>query len=763
MISTADEIERSERHDGRYLDRPARWKTDGRDSAVAAEEIRDTRRAIAWNMNSVGNDARVALSAEEDGEALSNRVFESLHEAMQAHGGLNGLFQELRRQVILYADSRRTGTREQLIGKLRVVKSSLRGIFAAKNRPEERIGSNEKGLFQEEILSNLWQRLEKDERGLQGFFFWLRTKYIHWLVITLGTQKAAATTAKVSPQVINDAWRREDWHRTPKEEDGGRLTTDSFAEPHPSAAFGEVDERALDTCVFEMLDRALNKLGGMKKDMDFFGLRISLIAHAYRQRKHCPNPTNKHLISQLKIAEVLFYNALKRSRGADGGSEGSDEVPKNDTFEEPLLSALLERMRRQGQGLTRGFFVRLRRDFIAWTVDIYGKSAAIERLNVPSETIRKAMRRRMSPDQTTPGERRIDDQRQENVAEKNTAPDPSGADDRRRNADPRTTAVMEPTDNDAADASAEPVDGEQDAIDKMGIVIQERIPGNDAREMTDRRVQDPLETYLLEINETALLSAADEVGLAEKIAKGDMDAKDRLIRANLRLVVNIAKGFAGQSLSLGDLIEEGNLGLIRATKDFDPLRYGTRFSTYASYWIKERIKEALRRELRPVDIPNWAITKTNKWRQAKDRLRNERGTDPSNDEIAAAIGVTNPKKVRSILHALKILDGSEAQECVDEADDGKGGMDLQTLAAQDGDPAALVSQQELIEKALEQTNHLDPREADVLRARFGLGGEEPHTLKEIGEKLSLTRERVRQIEREALAKLREAIDECPCA
>src|ERR1700716_1595174 len=149
-------------------------------------------------------------------------------------------------------------------------------------------------------------------------------------------------------------------------------------------------------------------------------------------------------------------------------------------------------------------------------------------------------------------------------------------------------------------------------------------------------VQTPLETYLREINETALLTARDEQELAAGIAAGDVRARDRMVRANLRLVVNIARGYTGKGLSLQDLIEEGNLGLLRAVEGFDP-SMGTRFSTYASYWIKQSIKRALVNTAKTIRIPAYMVELLAKWRRATSKLQDELGRAPTIDEIASAL------------------------------------------------------------------------------------------------------------------------------
>src|SRR6187431_3816420 len=169
-------------------------------------------------------------------------------------------------------------------------------------------------------------------------------------------------------------------------------------------------------------------------------------------------------------------------------------------------------------------------------------------------------------------------------------------------------------------------------------------------------LQTPLETYLREINETALLTAKDEQELAHLIALGDVRARDRMVRANLRLVVNIARGYTGKGLSLQDLIEEGNLGLLRAVEGFDP-SMGTRFSTYASYWIKQSIKRALINSAKTIRIPAYMVELLSKWRRATARLTEELGRTPTPEEIARVLGLPR-KKLPIIKKAIRIYNST---------------------------------------------------------------------------------------------------------
>ncbi|MEY4176739.1 MAG: hypothetical protein RLY70_313 [Planctomycetota bacterium] len=264
-------------------------------------------------------------------------------------------------------------------------------------------------------------------------------------------------------------------------------------------------------------------------------------------------------------------------------------------------------------------------------------------------------------------------------------------------------------------------------------------------------VQTPLETYLREINETALLSAADEQQLAAEIAQGSAEARDRMVRANLRLVVNIARGYIGKGLSLQDLIEEGNLGLLRAVEGFDPT-VGTRFSTYASYWIKQSIKRSLINSAKTIRIPAYMVELLSKWRRATSRLTEELGRTPTPEEIARVLGLAR-KKLPIIKKAIRIYN------LMPQTDQPENGWSLGEIVTDERlkSPDEELVEHDVMTRALAMVHTLDQREATVIRMRFGLDNHSPHTLKEIGEQLGLTRERVRQIETEALQRLAEGL------
>lgn len=271
------------------------------------------------------------------------------------------------------------------------------------------------------------------------------------------------------------------------------------------------------------------------------------------------------------------------------------------------------------------------------------------------------------------------------------------------------------------------------------------------RPISSTAVQTPLETYLREINETALLTAREEKELSNRISNGEKEARDRMVRANLRLVVNIARAYTGKGLPLQDLIEEGNLGLLRAVEGFDP-DMNTRFSTYASYWIKQSIKRALINSAKTIRIPAYMVELLTKWRRATAKLDDELGRPPTQEEVAKELGL--PKKKLSIVRAAIQLYNTTPQ-----TDDDEAGWTMSDMVADERTkgPEDDLLDTDNLKHVFRMLDTMDPREATILRMRFGLDDAEPRTLKEIGESMGLTRERVRQIENEALKKLAKGI------
>src|SRR5687767_8553850 len=226
-------------------------------------------------------------------------------------------------------------------------------------------------------------------------------------------------------------------------------------------------------------------------------------------------------------------------------------------------------------------------------------------------------------------------------------------------------------------------------------------------------VQSPLETYLREINETALLNAEQEKALARKIRdESDTAARDRMVRANLRLVVNIARGYTGKGLSLQDLIEEGNLGLLRAVEGFDPA-VGTRFSTYASYWIKQSIKRALINSAKTIRIPAYMVELLSKWRRASARLTEELGRTPTPEEVARVLGLPR-KKLPIIKKAIRIYNSTP------QTDQAEAGWSLGEMIMDERikNPETELVDTDDMTHVLRLLETMDPREATVLRMRF---------------------------------------------
>lgn len=264
----------------------------------------------------------------------------------------------------------------------------------------------------------------------------------------------------------------------------------------------------------------------------------------------------------------------------------------------------------------------------------------------------------------------------------------------------------------------------------------------------DRRPSSLLDDYLREIRDDTLLTPAEEGSLADAIRKGDAEARARLIRANLRLVVKIARDFEGRGLALEDLVGEGNLGLIRAAKEYDP-SFGTRFSTYASHWIKQAIRHALITTTATIRLPAHMVGLLTRYRRAERAFLRDYGIPPTREQIALALNLSEKQRVmvEQALRTLRLLPGGSPNE-----DDP---WRLEDAADPHDAPEASLEAADERRSLLSRLDRLDSRERTILELRFGLEGQTPMTLKEVGRQLGVTREWVRKIEVRAVRKLDE--------
>jgi RNA polymerase primary sigma factor len=261
-----------------------------------------------------------------------------------------------------------------------------------------------------------------------------------------------------------------------------------------------------------------------------------------------------------------------------------------------------------------------------------------------------------------------------------------------------------------------------------------------------------IKLYLREIGQVKLLTPQEEIELAARIKKGDKRAREQMIKANLRLVVKIARDYEGIGLPLLDLISEGNIGLMKAVERFDPAK-GGKLSTYGSWWIKQSIKRALANQSKTIRLPVHLVDKISKMRRTSMRLQEELGREPTDEELGEELGITGSRVAQMRMAAIRpaSLDAPIGDE------------DSNNFAEVVQDESADTPYQHLEDKTVtrmlqEMVKTLDNREATILRARFGLDGGPQKTLEEVGVKFGVTRERVRQIQNIALKKLRKMIE-----
>ena len=316
-----------------------------------------------------------------------------------------------------------------------------------------------------------------------------------------------------------------------------------------------------------------------------------------------------------------------------------------------------------------------------------------------------------------------------------------------------------------ADLTTEQIEEIYSRIADVGIEILEHgdEPEDELEPTAEQEVEAPVERpaaatddslrmYLRDIGRIPLLSAAEEVSLAKRMERGDMEAKSRLVEANLRLVVSIAKRYLGRGLSFLDLIQEGNLGLIRAVEKFD-YRRGYKFSTYATWWIRQAVTRAIADQARTIRIPVHMVEKLNHLVRAKRQLVQDFGREPTPEEIAKVMDTS----VDKVQHLIKI---SQSPVSLEKPVGDEEEAELGDFLEDEGTPrpldaAMLEIKKDDLNKVLDSLPH---RERKILELRYGLNGEHPRTLEQIGRRFGVTRERIRQIEANTLARLKEQHD-----
>ncbi|MBQ2695598.1 RNA polymerase sigma factor RpoD [Candidatus Saccharibacteria bacterium] len=270
-------------------------------------------------------------------------------------------------------------------------------------------------------------------------------------------------------------------------------------------------------------------------------------------------------------------------------------------------------------------------------------------------------------------------------------------------------------------------------------------------ENVDAFADDSVRLYLREIGKIPLLTPEEEAELAKRIVKGDKKAKNKMVESNMRLVVSIAKRYGGRGLDFLDLIQEGNTGLLRAVEKFDPDK-GFKFSTYATWWVRQAITRAIADQARTIRIPVHMVETINKVLRTTRKLTTELNREPTNEEIAKELDM-EPEKVDYVMRIkqdIASLDASVGKEGDDE--DSVLGDFVEDEERESPEEAAAA--QILKEQLSEIIATLSDREQGIIRRRFGIGGDRPHTLEEVGNEFNVTRERIRQIEAKALSKLR---------
>src|SRR6201985_2277946 len=269
--------------------------------------------------------------------------------------------------------------------------------------------------------------------------------------------------------------------------------------------------------------------------------------------------------------------------------------------------------------------------------------------------------------------------------------------------------------------------------------------------MANKEADPVIKLYLREVGQIKLLTLQEEIDLAARIKKGDREARTLMINANLRLVIKIAHDYANLGLPLLDLVSEGNIGLMRAVERFDPAK-GGKLSTYAAWWIKKSIKRALANKRKTIRLPVHLVDKISKMRRVSLQMSEELGREPTDEELAEEIGISSGKvsQLKTVSIRPASLDAPISDDDSTEFGEIVGDEDAQT-------PFELLRDKNLRDEVSELLEVLDDRERKIIFQRFGLDGGKPKTLEEVGKKFGVTRERIRQLQNIALAKLRRAL------
>ncbi len=320
---------------------------------------------------------------------------------------------------------------------------------------------------------------------------------------------------------------------------------------------------------------------------------------------------------------------------------------------------------------------------------------------------------------------------------------------------PENSDILDSLYSELAEASIEVGNGEASKTAFKGEWVEddEEDLALDDKSYMDDIADDSVRLYLREIGKIPLLTAEEELALAQRVVAGEKKAKDQMAEANMRLVVSIAKRYVGRGLDLLDLIQEGNTGLLRAVEKFDPDK-GFKFSTYATWWIRQAITRAIADQARVIRIPVHMFETINKLLRTQRRLTQELNREPTNEEIAKAMEM-DVEKVEHIMKIKQDIHSLDASVRDDEEDSVLGDFieDEDTVSPEESATGSLLK-----EHVKDMLSGLTEREQKILKLRFGLEDGKSHTLEEVGQEFSVTRERIRQIEAKALAKLRKHKD-----